>query len=140
MIQKFISDEELKPLIELVGYEDTARKLAVKTLIQYLVMAVACEWKSLRYCADVGSSVRLVDVNDSTLSKKMGQLNDELMKEVFHLIVGKCNRATRRTLTMPKHLLLVNSTRITVGKTRLPWVVYHGERSGIKLHVSFSCL
>ncbi|WP_232713511.1 hypothetical protein [Bacillus xiapuensis] len=39
LIQKFISDEELQPLIELVGYEDTARKLNVKTLIQYLVMA-----------------------------------------------------------------------------------------------------
>ncbi|MDQ0216249.1 hypothetical protein J2S13_002690 [Oikeobacillus pervagus] len=27
---------------------------------------------------------------------------------------------------------------ITVGKTRLPWAVYHVERLGIKLHVSFS--
>ncbi|MGM7636798.1 IS4 family transposase, partial [Bacillus sp. Hm123] len=79
LIQKFISDEELKLLIELVGYEDTARKLDVKTLIQYLVMAAACEWKSLRYCADVGSSAGLVDVNYSTLSKKMSQLDYELM-------------------------------------------------------------
>ncbi|WP_100330123.1 IS4 family transposase [Bacillus xiapuensis] len=138
LIQKFISDEELKPLIELVGYEDTARKLDVKTLIQYLVTAAACEWKSLRYCADVSSSAGLVDVNYSTLSKKMSQLDYELMKNVFDLIVRKCNRATRRTLKIPKHLLLVDSTTITVGKTRLPWAVYHGQRSGIKLHVSFS--
>ena len=25
-----------------------------------------------------------------------------------------------------------------MGKTRLPWAIYHGERSGIKLHVSFT--
>jgi len=25
-----------------------------------------------------------------------------------------------------------------VGKSRLPWAVYHGERSGVKLHVSYS--
>jgi IS4 transposase len=30
----------------------------------------------------------------------------------------------------------VDSTTVTVGKTRLPWAPYHGERAGIKLHVS----
>lgn len=138
LIQKFISDQELQPLIKLVGYEDTARKLDVKTLIQYVVTAAACEWKSLRFCADVGPSCGLVDVNYSTLSKKLGQLDYALMKEVFALIVRKCNRVTRRTLKIPNQLLLVDSTTVTVGKTRLPWAVYHGERSGIKLHVSFS--
>ena len=39
---------------------------------------------------------------------------------------------------MPKTLLSIDSTTITVGKTRLPWAIYHGERSGIKLHVSFT--
>ncbi len=41
-------------------------------------------------------------------------------------------------LSKVKDLLIVDSTTITVGKTRLPWAVYHGERSGIKLHVSYS--
>lgn len=138
LIQKFISPEELQPLIELVGYEDTARKLTVHSLIQYLVTAAACEWKSLRYCADVGSTAGLVDINYSTLSKKLGQVDFGLMKQVFAMVVRKCNRVTRRTLKIPNQLLLIDSTTITVGKTRLPWAVYHGERSGIKLHVSFS--
>ncbi|MET0786214.1 MAG: hypothetical protein ABWY25_05870 [Paenisporosarcina sp.] len=103
-------------MIELVGYEDTARKLDVKTLIQYLVTAAACEWKSLRYCADVGSTAGLVDVHYSTLSKKLRQLDYTLMKQVFALIVGKCNRVTRRTLKIPNQLLLVDSTTVTVGK------------------------
>ncbi|WP_063974527.1 hypothetical protein [Domibacillus aminovorans] len=64
LIQKFISDEELQPLIKLVGYEDTVRKLTVKTLIQYLVTAAFCEWKSLRYCADVGSAAGLIKLFD----------------------------------------------------------------------------
>lgn len=54
------------------------------------------------------------------------------------MIVKKLNRAARRTLNMPKTLLSIDSTTITVGKTRLPWAVYHGERLGIKLHVSLS--
>ncbi|MEQ4481235.1 transposase [Cohnella silvisoli] len=34
-------------------------------------------------------------------------------------------------------LLLIDSTTITVGKTRLPWALFHGECAGIKLHVAF---
>ena len=61
-----------------------------------------------------------------------------MMKRIFEVIVGKLNRAARRHLNMPKTLLSIDSTTITVGKTRLPWALYHGERSGIKLHVSFT--
>lgn len=32
----------------------------------------------------------------------------------------------------------MDSTTITVGKNRLPWAPFHGERSGIKLHVAFT--
>ncbi|WP_256239467.1 hypothetical protein [Bacillus sp. V3B] len=60
------------------------------------------------------------------------------MKRIFETINGKLHRATRRTLNMPKTLLSIDSTMITVEKTRLPWAVYHGERSGIKLHVGFT--
>jgi hypothetical protein len=75
-------------------------------------------------------------VDYSTLSKKLGQLDYELMKQIFALIVQKCNRVTRRTLKIPNWLLLIDSTTITVGKTPFLWAVYHGEGSGIKLHVS----
>ena len=39
---------------------------------------------------------------------------------------------------MKQALLLVDSTTITVGKNRLPWAPYHGERWGIKLHVTYT--
>ncbi|WP_148277909.1 transposase, partial [Paenibacillus popilliae] len=51
-------------------------------------------------------------------------------------MVCKCNRETRRKLSIPKELLLIDSTTVTVGKTRLPWAPYHGERAGIKCHVA----
>lgn len=130
LIQKFIMDENVALLTKLIGYEDTARKLTVGKLIEYLVTAAASEWKGYRHCGDVGTSAGLVDVDHSTLSKKM--------KEAFALIVRKCNRGTRRALKISNRLLLADSTTITVGKNRLPWALYHGERSGIKLHVSFT--
>ncbi|MGN4752459.1 IS4 family transposase [Bacillus cereus] len=120
------------------NHTDTARKCTVSTVISYLISAATNEWKSLHHAADVGPSVGLISVDHSSLSKHMKALDYAIMKRIFEVIVGKLNRATRRTLKMPRTLLSIDSTTITVGKTRLPWAVYHGERSGIKLHVSFT--
>ena len=77
-------------------------------------------------------------VNYSTLSKRLGELNYLIVKRIFELIVSRLNRAARRLLQLKKALLATDSTTITVGKNRLPWALYHGERSGIKLHISFT--
>lgn len=114
LIRKSVSPEELTLLKKAIGYEEVARKMDVMTLIQYLVAAVACEWKSFRYCADVGPRIGLKEVNYSTLFKKARQVDFKLMKQLFDLAVSKCNRATRRTLKIPNTLLIVDSTTITV--------------------------
>ncbi|WP_243290958.1 hypothetical protein [Bacillus sp. FJAT-47783] len=44
----------------------------------------------------------------------------------------------RRALKISKDLLLIDSTTITVGKSRLPWELYYGKRAGIKLHVGYT--
>lgn len=138
LIQNFLSEAELQVILAEFNYVDTARKCTVSTLLSYLISAATNEWKSLRHAADVGPSTGLVSVDHSSLSKHMKVMDYAIMKRIFETINGKVNRATRRTLNMPKTLLSVDSTTITVGKTRLPWAVYHGERSGIKLHVSFT--
>ncbi|MDH2881427.1 IS4 family transposase [Bacillus cytotoxicus] len=138
LIQNFLSEAELQAILTEFNHTETARKCTVSTVISYLISAATNEWKSLRHAADVGPSVGLISVDHSSLSKHMKALDYAIMKRIFEVIVGKLNRATRRTLKMPRTLLSIDSTTITVGKTRLPWAVYHGERSGIKLHVSFT--
>ena len=109
------------------SFVDTARKCTVSTLISYLVSAATNEWKSLRHAADVGPSSGLISVDHSSLSKHMKGLDYAIMKRIFEIVNGKLNRAARRTLKVPKSLLSIDSTTITVGKTRLPWAVYHGN-------------
>lgn len=138
LIQNLLSKEELTSILQEVGYEDTARTFDTRTFIEYLVTAAVSEWKSFRHGADVASDYGLPRVHYSTFSKKASMVPFTLMKQVFHLIVRKCNRTFRRALKFPKPLLLVDSTTMTVGKTRLPWAVYHGERSGVKLHVAYT--
>lgn len=137
-LQNFISQDEIKQILAEFGFEDTARKCDVPTLLNYLVGAAAFEWKSLRHAADVASAQGLKSVDYSTLSKRLSELNYQIVKRIFDLIVNRFNRATRRKLKLKKDLLAIDSTTITVGKNRLPWALYHGERSGIKLHVSFT--
>lgn len=137
LLQKIISESELEVIVKAIGYKDTARKFNVRMLIEYLVTASANEWKSFRHGADVASAYGLEQADYSTFSKKASHVTYEIMKQLFDLVRSKCNRQTRRSLKFPRQLLVVDSTTMTVGKSRLPWAVYHGERSGIKLHVGY---
>lgn len=96
------------------------------------------QWDSYR--SGVGKAVNsgLVRVCYSSFSSKASDMPYELFKRLFHRLLSKCNRATKRHLGIPKNLLLFDSTAITVGKTRLPWALFHGERAGIKLHIAFA--
>lgn len=139
LIQNFLSETELQSILVEFNYIETARKCTVSTLLKYLIGAATNEWKSLRHAADVGSSNGLVSIDHSSLSKHLKTLNYGIIKRIFEILVSKLNRAARRTMNLPKkQLLSIDSTTITVGKSRLPWAIYHGERSGIKLHVSLT--
>ncbi|MED1563704.1 hypothetical protein AJ85_10490 [Alkalihalobacillus alcalophilus ATCC 27647 = CGMCC 1.3604] len=138
LLQKIVLEEELGGIQRAILYQDTAHKLNVLTLIKYLICASMNVWKSYRHCTDAGEQYGLPQINHSTLSKKASEIDYNMMKNLFHLIVFKCNLLTRRAMNLSKvkDILIVDSTRITVGKTRLPWAVYHSERSGIKLNVN----
>ena len=138
LLSNFISQEELDGILAELQFEDKARKCDVPTLLNYLVGAATFEWKSMRHAADVAPAQGLKSVDYSTLSKRLGELNYLIVKRIFELIVSRLNRSARRSLKLKKELLAIDSTTITVGKTRLPWALYHGNRSGIKLHVSFT--
>ena len=98
MIQNFLSETELQAILKKFNYKETARKCTVSTLISYLINAAANEWKSLRHSADVGPSVGLVSVDHSSLSKHMKALDYAIIKQVCEVIIGKLNRAARRTI------------------------------------------
>ena len=48
---------------------------------------------------------------------------------------SKDSACTRRVLGIPKELLVVDITTITVGLGRLPWAPHKGQKACIKLHV-----
>ena len=138
ILESLISEEDIQAIIDKHKYQEVARKFTVKALVHMFVMAAANEWKSFRHSADVATSYGLPAVNYSTFSKKASAVSYAIVKDVFQLLLSRMNRWMRRSFSFPKELLLIDSTTITVGKTRLPWAPYHGERAGIKLHVALS--
>ncbi|MEK3725874.1 IS4 family transposase [Paenibacillus sp. FSL H8-0034] len=136
ILQSILSQEEVESVVKEVGYEDKARKFTVHQLLQYWCTAAYEEWPSYRAGADRASLSGLPEVHYSRFSSKAAEVPFAVFKELLHLLIRKCNREARRKLTFPKELLLIDSTTVTVGKVRLPWAPYHGERAGIKLHVA----
>ncbi|CAG7653460.1 IS4 family transposase IS5377 [Paenibacillus solanacearum] len=136
ILQSILTPEEVESIVNRSGYADKARKFTVYQLLQYWCTAAYEEWPSYRAGSDRASLSGLVEVHYSRFSSKAAEVPFAVFKEIFHLLVRKCNREIRRKLAFPKELLLIDSTTVTVGKTRLPWAPYHGERSGVKLHVA----
>jgi hypothetical protein len=76
-------------------------------------------------------------VDHSTLSKKARDLPFSILKDTFHSLAQRCNRNTRRQLSLPKASFATDSTILTVAQAKLPWATFRGGKSGIKLHVRF---
>lgn len=130
ILQSVLSQDEVNSVVKQMGYEDKTRKFSVYHLLQYWSQSAFEQWDSYRSAVDHAESRGLPTVHYSCFSTKAAEVPFAVFKELFHLLVHKCNRKTRRKLTYPKELLLIDSTTVTVGKTRLPWAPYHGERAG----------
>jgi hypothetical protein len=134
--QVFLTEKEVEKFADLIGYKDTARKFTIYDLLQYFIAASVGKWSSFRKGEKAASDFNLERVDHSTFSKKASAVPYELFKKLFHLLLEKCNRKTRRSLNLPKGILAIDSTTITVGEGRLKWAKFHGKRSGVKLHVA----
>ncbi|WP_017728284.1 hypothetical protein [Halalkalibacterium ligniniphilum] len=80
LLQRIVLEEELAGIQGSIGYQDTARKLNVLTLIKYLIFASMNEWKSYRHLIRaINMDCRRLIINTRvfTLYKKRGRYRFE---------------------------------------------------------------
>ncbi|AVK46944.1 hypothetical protein AXY43_24980 [Clostridium sp. MF28] len=138
IFQTFLSEKEVEKFSEILEYVDTARKFTLYDLIKFFIAAATNEYKSYRDGVEHMESVGLTPVDYSTISKKASKVDYKISKTLFEIIVSKCNRRMRRILNLPKQLIAIDSTTVTVGENRLKWAKFNGKKSGIKLHISLN--
>jgi hypothetical protein len=138
IFQTFLSKEEVKKVSELLGYVDTARKFTLYDLIEFFIAAATNEYKSYRHGIEQMESMGLTPVDYSTISKKASKVDYKISKALFEIIISKCNRKMIRILKLPKQLVAIDSTTVTVGENCLKWSKFKGKKSGIKLHVALN--
>lgn len=136
ILKQLITEEDITTIIKQHNYIDTARKFTVLSLLEFFATASTNEWKSFRHGADIAKQHGLISADYSTISKKASDVPYAIFKDLFVLLCSRCNRGMRRAISFPQDLLLVDSTTITVGKNRLTWAPYHGEKAGVKLHTA----
>ena len=135
-LQIVLTEEEVQKITESCEYIVMGRKLTVYKILEYLIMASIEECKSYRGTVVTKTSTYgLPEVDHSSLSKRIAEIPYKVFKEMFELVVSKLNRETRRSLKIHKKILAIDSTTITTSKTQMKWAGFHGQRSGIKLHV-----
>lgn len=138
LIQTVLTDEDIQEIADEFGIGDSSTKVSLRVITEYMILAALERWGGYRQAADIGPSLGLTKLDHSCLSKKLKELDYRFMKAVFKRLVSRLNRAAKRKLKLKNQLLLIDSTTITVGQSRLPWAVYHGKKAGVKLHVSYA--
>ena len=104
-------------IFESYGYEDTARKFSVFSLLRFWIAAAWGEWKSYRESEEqLKGRSGLVPVDHSTLSKKASRVPFRGISRSFSSVVKRCPRRNCRMLSLPFFVFAVDSTIITVGK------------------------
>ena len=135
-LQIVLTEEEVQKIAKLCGYIVVGRKLTVYKVLEYLMMASIEECKSYRGTVVTKTAIYgLPEVEHTTLSTRIAEIPYKVFKEIFELVVSKLNRETRRSLKIHKKILAIDSTTITTSKTQMKCAGFHGQRSGIKLHV-----
>ena len=131
IFKQLISENDINLICERHQYIDKARKFSVFNLINFFSLASLNQWKSFRHSCNLQDRFHY-----STVSKKAKDVPFAIAKDLFQLILSRMNRSMIRKSKLPKTLLAIDSTTITLGENRLPWARFHGKRSGIKLHVA----
>lgn len=134
-LQTILTEEEVEKLAKSFDYRVKSRKITVYNLVEYLVVASIEQSKSFRETVCYSKKYGLGEISYSGLSRKANDVSYEVMKNIFEILIKKCNRTTKRNLKIDKIILAIDSTTITTSKTQLKWAGFHGQRSGIKLHV-----
>lgn len=137
-LQILLTPEEVETVAKTFGYTIKSRKMTVYNLLEYFIVSSVEQSKSYRETVTYAKRYELESVHYSELSKKAGTVPYGIFKNIFHLLLEKCNRQCRRKLKIIKNILAVDSTTITTSKTQLKWAGFHGQRAGIKLHVQFN--
>lgn len=136
LLQTVFSREQIADLLAEIEYIDVARKFTAYDLFLFLAEAALQPWSGYRDAEPRLAASGLKSVDHSTLSKKAKDVPFELFKRLFQSALSLCSRPVRRRLNLLKELLLLDSTQITTGKSRLPWAPLSGGKAGVKLHVS----
>jgi hypothetical protein len=97
LLANLISHDELISIVQKHNYEDVARKFCVTNLLDFFLAAALEKWDGFRDGADTMSSIGLTEISYSTISKKAAEVPYKIFKDLFHLLITKCNRVQRRT-------------------------------------------
>lgn len=134
-LQMLLTQDEVEQVTKAFEYYVIPGKLSVYGLLQYLVAASIEQSKSFRETVNYAEQYNLTPIHYSELSTKTSEVPYGIIKELFQLLIRKCNRKTIRKLKLNKKIMAIDSATITVSKTQLKRAGFHGQRAGVKLHV-----
>ena len=82
---------------------------------------------------DFQAELGLKSLSSSQISRKIRGIDFTISEEIFYFLVALANQS-KRNGKLPK-AFIVDSTTVSLNKTRYPWAEFRSTKSGIKLHL-----
>ena len=127
-------------LQEQIGQTNTyVKKLYFDRFLKLMLHAVSSQKASLRDIEasllnpDLQAELGFDSLSSSQISRKIRGIKPIILEEMFHFLVSLANQG-KRNGKLPK-AFIVDSTTVSLNKTRYPWAEFRTTKSGIKLHL-----
>ena len=115
------------------------KKLYFDRFLKLMLNAVSSQKDSLWDIEDSLLNPKLQDelgfdsFSGSQISRKIREVNPIILDEMFHFLVSLANQG-KRNGKLPT-AFIVDSTKVSLNKTRYPWAEFRTTKSGTKLHL-----
>lgn len=147
--QKWISSINLDELSEksratIENFDHYSKKLDFRTAMKVLLHAVYEELPSFREInrafmdKRLRKEVGIVSLSYSSISRRIAEMDREVLMEIFGALVGKI--AKQKSSSKTTSLQIIDSTTIPLNKTWYPWAKFRKTKAGIKLHLNLCYL
>ena len=139
-----INFEKFNDLILKLGVDKYVKKLSTSKMISLLIYSQLFNVESLTHLSTVVNSdedlselINLDSISTSQLSRKLRDLEPELIENIFKQLVVKAiaEKGVNEVREKLKHINIIDASTISMAMSQYPWADFRETKAGVKINL-----
>jgi len=139
-----INFEKFNDLITNTGVDKYVKKLSTSKMVSLLIYSHLFDVESLNHLSTVVNSdedldelINLDSISTSQLSRKLRDLEPELIEKIFKQLVIKAiaENGVNKVKQKLKHINIIDASTISMAVSQYPWADFRKTKAGVKINL-----